>query len=66
MMQVQAPWVLFAGTADDKINTAELIYNEAKSKDKQIIVLRGATHGITSVDSKRFSDTNTLRRIMVE
>lgn len=66
MMQVQAPWVLFAGTADDKINTAELIYNEAKSKDKQIIVLRGATHGITSVDSERFSDTKTLRRIMVE
>ncbi len=66
MMQVEAPWVLFAGTADDKINTAELIYNEAKSKDKKIIVLRGATHRITSVDPKRFLDTAGLRKLMVD
>jgi len=66
MMHVNAPWVLFAGTADDKINTAQLIYNHALAKDKKIIVLRGATHGITSVDPKRFQDTATLRTIMVE
>jgi esterase/lipase len=64
MMHVSAPWVLFAGTADDKINIAELIYNEAKSKDKKIIVLRGATHGTTSVDPKRFLSTPALRKLM--
>ena len=66
MMHVNAPWLLFAGTADDKINTAELIYNQALAKDKKIIVLHGATHGITSVDPKRFENTATLRGIMAE
>lgn len=65
MVHVSAPWILFAGTADDKINVAELIYNEAKSKDKKIIILRGATHPIASVDPKRFLDTKGLREIMV-
>lgn len=66
MMHVKAPWLLFAGTADDKINIAELIYNHAAARDKKIIVLRGATHGITSVDPKRFPDTATLRASMVD
>lgn len=66
MMHVAAPWLLFSGTADDKINTAELIYHEAAAKDKKIIVLRGATHGITSVDPKRFLSTEALRGLMVD
>ncbi len=65
MMHVDAPWVLFAGTADDKITCAELIYSAARAKDKKIIVLRGATHGITSVDPARFLNTDALRELMV-
>jgi hypothetical protein len=66
MMHVNAPWVIFAGTADDKINTAELIYNEASAKDKKIIFLHGATHSMTSVDPKRFLETPALRELMAE
>ena len=66
MKHVSAPWILFSGTADDKMNTAELIYNEAMAKDKAIVFLRGSTHGLTSVDSKRFSSTERIRQMAVE
>jgi hypothetical protein len=66
MMHVKVPWVIFAGTADDKINTAELIYNESSAKDKKIIFLRGATHSLTSVDPKRFLETSALRKLVAQ
>lgn len=63
MRHVSAPWILFIGTADDKIPGAEMIYNESKSRDKKIILLRGATHHIESVDPKRFPGSEALRTL---
>ena len=65
LRQIGAPWVLFSGTADDKINIAELIYKETRSPDRSLIFIQGATHQMTSVDSSKLS-TAALRSLLVE
>jgi hypothetical protein len=66
MMHVSVPWLLLSGTADDKMNSAELIYNSAKSKDKMIIMFRGGTHPLAPVDPKRFGTTEAMHGLVVD
>jgi hypothetical protein len=63
MKHVTAPVVILYGTADDKMPGVEMIYNASKSKDKKVILLRGATHHLESVDPKRFLSSDAIRAL---
>ena len=63
LMHVKIPWVLYSGTADDKINTAELIFREAQNPDKSVVFIQGATHQMTSVNPER-QTTEAVRSML--
>jgi hypothetical protein len=63
LKHVTVPWVAFYGTAGDKMPGIEMIYNAAKSSDRKVILLRGATHHLESVDPKRFLSSEAIRAL---
>jgi pimeloyl-ACP methyl ester carboxylesterase len=63
LKHVTVPWIILYGTADDKMPGVEMIYNAAKSKDKKVVLLRGATHHLESVDPKRFLSSEKIRAL---